>query len=92
MENKTNTTSSKTTTTTTNKLNEKQQKVIDFLKVHKGKKFTLAEISKSIGEEVKSGTTNTLVKKNLMVCYKNERETICPCCGYKTKVSTYEIA
>lgn len=74
------------------KLNEKQTKVIKFLTDNKGAKFTLAEISKEIGEEVKSGTTNTLVKRGLMVCHKDEREIVCACCGHKTKVSTYEIA
>ena len=73
------------------KLNQKQEKIIQFLSSHKGEKFTLAEIGDAIGDEVKSGTTNTLVKRGLMVCYKNEREIICPCCGHKTKVSTYEI-
>ena len=74
-----------------NKLNDKQLKVINFLTANKGKKFTLAEIATAIGEEVKSGTTNTLVKKGLMTCYKNEREIVCSCCGHKTKVSTYEV-
>lgn len=73
------------------RLNDKQSKVINFLTANKGKKFTLAEISTAIGEEIKSGTTNTLVKKGLMACYKNEKEIVCPCCGHKTKVSTYEI-
>lgn len=74
------------------KLNEKQQKVINFLTAHKGEKFTLAEISKAIELELKSGTTNTLVKNGRMICHKNEREIVCQCCGHKTKVSTYEIA
>ena len=63
------------------KLNEKQSKVIKFLTENKGQKFTLAEISTAIGEELKSGTT----------CHKNEKEIVCACCGHKTKVSTYEI-
>ena len=71
--------------------NEKQQKVINFLKEHKGETFTLAEIGKAIGIEIKSGTTNTLVKTNVIVCHKNAREIVCECCGHKTKVSTYEI-
>lgn len=79
-------------TTTQKPLNEKQQKVVDFLTAHRGEKFTLAEISKEIGLELKSGTTNTLVAKKLMICHKNEKEIVCPCCGHKTKVSTYEIA
>lgn len=74
------------------KLNEKQSKVINFLTANKGKKFTLNEIATAIGEELKSGTTNTLVKKGLMACHKNEKEIVCACCGHKTKVSTYEIA
>ena len=73
------------------KLNEKQSKVIAYLKANKGQKFTLAEISTAIGEEIKSGTTNTLVKKGLMTCQKKKKEIVCACCGHKTKVSTYEI-
>lgn len=73
-------------------LNEKQTKVIKFLTSNKGKKFTLAEISIAINEEIKSGTTNTLVKKGLMICYKDERDIVCALCGRKTHVSTYEIA
>lgn len=74
------------------KLNEKQTKVINYLTAHKGEKLTLAEIGLGIGEDLKSGTTNTLVKKGLILCNKNEREIVCACCGHKTKVSTYEIA
>ena len=73
------------------KLNQKQEKIIQFLSSNKGRKFTLAEIGNAINDEVKSGTTNTLVKRGFMVCYKNEREIVCPCCGHKTEVSTYEI-
>ena len=53
---------------------------------------TLAEIGEKIGCEIKSGTTNTLVKKGLIKCNKDALERVCPCCGHKTKVSTYEIA
>lgn len=73
-------------------LNQKQKKVIDFLTAHKGEKFTLAEIASGINEEIKTGTTNTLVKQKKITCHKNEKEIICPCCGHKKKVSTYEIA
>lgn len=74
------------------KLNEKQTKVLAFLKSKVGAQFTLAEIGQAIGEEVKSGTTNTLVKKGLMISHPKAREIVCPCCGHKTTVSTYEIA
>ena len=73
------------------RLNEKQNKVIAYLKANKGA-FTLAEIGEKIGCEIKSGTTNTLVKKGLIKCNKDALERVCPCCGHKTKVSTYEIA
>lgn len=72
--------------------NEKQNKVIDFLKSNKGHAFTLAEISNAIGVELKTGTSNPLVTKGLIKCNKNALERVCPCCGHKTKVSTYEIA
>ena len=73
------------------KLNEKQEKVINYLKINKGA-FTLNEIGSVIGCDLKSGTTNTLVKKGLIKCNKNAREIVCQCCGHKSKVSTYEIA
>lgn len=71
--------------------NEKQQKVIDFLKANQNA-YTLSEISEKIGIELKSGTTNTLVTKGLIKCNKNALTKVCECCGHKTKVSTYEIA
>ena len=71
--------------------NEKQNKVIAYLKANKGA-FTLAEIGEKIGCEIKSGTTNTLIKRGLIKCNKDALEKVCPCCGHKTKVSTDEIA
>ena len=71
--------------------NEKQEKVINFLKENKGQKFTLAEIGKAIGVELKTGTTNTLVKTNVIKCEKNARTIVCPCCGHTRKVSLYSI-
>ena len=62
-----------------------------FLEVVSKEPHTLAELGKLAGCEFKTGTVNTLVKKGLMTCYKNEREIVCSCCGHKTKVSTYEV-
>ena len=73
------------------KANEKQKKVIDFLTAHRGETFTLAEISEAVGEELKSGTTNTLLTREIVISHKDARIIECPCCGHKRKVSTYEI-
>ena len=73
------------------KANEKQKKVIDFLTAHRGEQFTLAEISQEVGEELKSGTTNTLLTREIVISHKDARIIECPCCGHKRKVSTYEI-
>ena len=73
------------------KANEKQKKVIDFLTAHRGEQFTLAEISEAVGEELKSGTTNTLLAKEIVISHKDARIIECPCCGHKRKVCTYEI-
>ena len=72
-------------------LNEKQNKVIAFLKANKGA-FTLAEISTAIGEEIKSGTTNALVKKGLIKCNKNAVERSFHLLPTQDRISTYEIA
>ena len=72
------------------KPNAKQQKVIDFLKANAGKAYTLAEIAENLGEDIKSGTTNPLVTKGAIKCNKNALEKVCPHCGRKSKVSTYQ--
>lgn len=71
-------------------LNEKQNKVIAFLKANKGA-FTLAEISEKIGCEIKSGTTNALIKKGLIKCNKDARERSVRLLRTQDRVSTYEI-
>ena len=72
--------------------NSKQRKILSYLKENSDKELTLKEISSGVGFEVKSGVTNTLVTKGLMVCNRNAREIVCECCGHKSKVSTYKIA
>ena len=72
------------------KLNDKQTKVIAFLKANKGA-FTLAEISEKIGCEIKSGTTNALIKKGLIKCNKNAVERSFRLLPTQDRVSTYEI-
>ena len=76
-----------------NKLNEKQIAVVKFLTAHKGEAFTLAQIAEGANlDSLKAGTTNTLVKKGIITAHKDAHLEVCPCCGRKTKVSTYEIA
>lgn len=72
--------------------NSKQRKILSYLKENSDKELTLKEISSGVGFEVKSGVTNTLVTKGLMICHRNAREIVCECCGHKSKVSTYKIA
>ena len=72
-----------------NKLNAKQLKVVEFLRAHKGEEFTLNEIKEGAKlDSLKSGTTNSLIGKYI-TCHKDAKVVICPCCGKKTKVSTY---
>ncbi len=71
------------------KLNAKQLKVVEFLRAHKGEEFTLNEIKEGAKlDSLKSGTTNSLIGKYI-TCNKDAKVVICPCCGKKTKVSTY---
>ena len=51
----------------------------------------LQESEVAEGEELKSGTTNVLITREIIVSHKDARELICQCCGHKRKVSTYEI-
>lgn len=69
------------------KLTDKQTKIVTILK-ESDKPMTLAEIGTVLGEAVKSGTTNTLVKRGYMKI-AGERTIVCPCCGKKTKVKEY---
>ena len=69
------------------KLNQKQTAVLNVLK-GADKPMTLAEIGTAIGSPVKSGTTNTLVKRGLIQIV-GERTIVCPACGAKHKVKEY---
>ena len=71
------------------KLNERQIAVINALKAS-DKALTLAEISGIVGFEVKSGTTNTLVKRGTIKVV-GERTIVCECCGHKHTVKEYTI-
>ena len=71
------------------KLNERQIAVINALKAS-DKALTLAEISGIVGFEVKSGTTNTLVKRGIIKVV-GERTIVCECCGHKHTVKEYTI-
>ena len=69
------------------KLTDKQTKIVTILK-ESDKPMTLAEIGAILGEVVKSGTTNTLVKRKIIQIV-GERTIICPTCGAKHKVKEY---
>ena len=71
------------------KLNERQVAVINALK-GSNKALTLAEISGIVGFEVKSGTTNTLVKRGAIKVV-GERTIVCMACGHKHTVKEYTI-
>ena len=63
-----------------------------FLEVLSNEPRTLAELGELAGVEFKTGSINTLVKKGTIIAHKDAHLEVCPCCGRKTKVSTYEIA
>ena len=70
-------------------MNEKRTAVIETLK-NATAPMTLAEIANVAGVEVKSGTTNAMVKAGLIVV-AGEREIVCPTCGHKHKVKEYTL-
>ena len=70
-------------------MNERQTAVINALKAS-DKALTLAEISGIVGFEVKSGTTNTLVK-NGIIKVVGKRTVVCECCGHEHTVNEYTI-
>ena len=70
-------------------MNERQIAVINALKAS-NKALTLAEISGIVGFEVKSGTTNTLVKRGAIKVV-GERTIVCMACGHKHTVKEYTI-
>ena len=70
-------------------MNEKRTAVIEALK-NATTPMTLAEIANKAGVEVKTGTTNAMVKAGL-IKVAGEREIICPACGHKHTVKEYTI-
>ena len=70
-------------------MNEKRTAVIEALK-NATTPMTLAEIANKAGVEVKSGTTNAMVKAGLIVV-SGEREIVCPACGHKHTVKEYSL-
>ena len=70
-------------------MNEKRTTVINTLK-NATTPMTLGEIANKAGVEIKSGTTNAMVKAGLIVV-AGEREIICPACGHKHTVKEYKI-
>lgn len=70
-------------------MNEKRTAVIETLK-NATAPMTLAEISKAAGVEVKSGTTNAMVKAGV-IKVAGERTIVCPVCGHKHPVKEYAI-
>ena len=70
-------------------MNEKRTAVIEALK-NATAPMTLAEIANKAGVEIKTGTTNAMVKAGLIVV-AGEREIVCPACGHKHTVKEYTI-
>ena len=70
-------------------MNEKRTAVIETLK-NATAPMTLTEISNAAGIEIKSGTTNAMVKVGLITVV-GEREIVCPACGHKHKVKEYTL-
>ena len=70
-------------------MNEKRTAVINTLK-NATTPMTLGEIANKAGVEIKTGTTNAMVKAGLIVV-AGEREIICPACGHKHTVKEYKI-
>ena len=70
-------------------MNEKRTAVIETLK-NATAPMTLTEISNKAGVEIKSGTTNAMVKAGLIVV-SGERVIVCPSCGHKQTVKEYTI-
>ena len=70
-------------------MNEKRTAVIETLK-NATAPMTLTEISNKAGVEIKSGTTNAMVKAGLIIV-SGEREIVCPSCGHKHTVKEYKI-
>ena len=70
-------------------MNEKRTAVINTLK-NATTPMTLAEIANKAGVEVKTGTTNAMVKAGL-IKVAGEREIVCPACGHKHTVKEYSL-
>ena len=70
-------------------MNEKRTAVINTLK-NATTPMTLGEIANKAGVEIKSGTTNAMVKAGLIIV-AGEREIICPASGHKHTVKEYKI-
>lgn len=71
------------------KMNEKRVAVINALK-GAAKPMTLAEISAAANTEIKTGTTNAMIKAGV-IKVAGERTIVCPACGRKHTVKEYEI-
>lgn len=71
------------------KMNATRAAVLEVLKTATNA-MTLAEISAAAGMEIKTGTTNAMVKAGLMLV-TGEREIVCPACGHKHKVKEYAL-
>lgn len=71
------------------KMNETRTAIVNVLK-DAAAPMTLKEISAAVGFDVKSGTTNAMVKANIIL-KAGVREIICELCGHKHKVAEYVI-
>jgi hypothetical protein len=71
------------------KMNETRTAIVNVLK-DAAAPMTLKEISAAVGFEVKSGTTNAMLKAGIII-KAGVREIVCELCGHKHKVAEYVI-
>ena len=67
-----------------------EKQIVATLKANEDKAMTLAEISKEIDKELKSGNINALVKKGNVETV-GDRVIVCKYCGAKKKVKEYKF-
>lgn len=68
--------------------NEVAQKILDVLK-DAAKPMSIADLSETLGFEVKPGNISPLVKKDYIT--SESVETVCPTCGHKTSHKVYTL-
>lgn len=68
--------------------NEVAQKILDVLK-DAAEPMSIADLSETLGFEVKPGNISPLVKKGYIT--SESVETVCPTCGHKTSHKVYTL-